>query len=40
MVAVGAALLVSSDVRADRQRLGRIEGEILELQDLVHSLRD
>ncbi len=37
-VAVGSALLVSADVRHDRERLGRIEGELLELQDLVRSL--
>lgn len=37
-VAVGSALLVSADVRHDRERLGRIEGELLELQDLIRSL--
>ncbi|MGH8994267.1 MAG: hypothetical protein ACRDYV_02025 [Acidimicrobiia bacterium] len=37
-VAMGSALLVSADVRHDRERLGRIEGELLELQDLVRSL--
>jgi hypothetical protein len=36
-VAGGSALLVSADVRHDRERLGRIEGELLELQDLVRS---
>ena len=38
-VAVGSALLIASDLRLDRERLGRIEGEILELQDLVRSLQ-
>ncbi len=37
-VAVGSAPLVAADVRHDRERLGRIEGELLELQDLVRSL--
>ena len=38
LVAAGSALLISADVRHDRQRLSRIEGELLELQDLVRSL--
>jgi hypothetical protein len=37
-IALGSALLVAADVRHDRERLGRIEGELLELQDLVRSL--
>jgi hypothetical protein len=40
VIAVGAALLISADVRLDRERLGRIEGELLELGDLVRSLTD
>ena len=38
LTAVGAALLISSDVRADRERAGRLEAEVLELQDLVREL--
>lgn len=38
VIATGAALLISADVRLDRQRLARIEGELLELQDLIRSL--
>lgn len=38
LTAVGAALLISSDVRADRERAGRLEAEVLELQDLVRKL--
>jgi Kef-type K+ transport system membrane component KefB len=38
LTAVGAALLISSDVRADRERAGRLEAEVLELQDLVRDL--
>jgi hypothetical protein len=40
LTAVGAALLISSDVRADRERAGRLEAEVLELQDLVRQLSD
>lgn len=35
---VGVTLLLSNDLRADRERLSRIEGELLELQDLVRAL--
>jgi hypothetical protein len=38
LTAVGAALLISSDVRADRERAGRLEAEVLELQDMVREL--
>jgi hypothetical protein len=38
LTAVGAALLISSDLRLDRDRVARLEGEILELQDLVRGL--
>jgi hypothetical protein len=38
LTAVGAALVVSSDLRLDRDRVARLEGEILELQDLVRGL--
>lgn len=38
LVAAGSAFLISADVRHDRQRLARIEGELLELQDLVRAL--
>jgi hypothetical protein len=40
LTAIGAALLISSDVRADRERAGRLEAEVLELQDLVRRLSD
>jgi hypothetical protein len=40
LTAVGAALLISSDVRADRERAGRLEAEVLELQDMVRQLSD
>jgi hypothetical protein len=40
LTAVGAALLISADVRDDRERVGRLEGEVLELQDLVRDLVD
>jgi len=36
--AIGAALLISSDVRADRERQGRLEAQVLELQDMVRDL--
>jgi hypothetical protein len=38
VAATGLALLLSADFRRDRQRLARIEGELLELQDLVREL--
>lgn len=40
LTAIGAALLISSDVRADRERAGRLEAEVLELQDLVRQLSE
>ena len=40
LTAVGVGLLLAADIRRDRERLGRIEGEILELQDLVRDLSD
>jgi hypothetical protein len=40
LTAVGAALLISSDVRADRERAGRLEAEVLELQDMVRELSE
>ena len=40
LTAVGAALLISSDVRADRERAGRLEAEVLELKDMVRELSD
>jgi Kef-type K+ transport system membrane component KefB len=40
LTAVGAALLISSDVRADRERAGRLEAQVLELQDLVRELSE
>ena len=39
VVGLGSALLISADVRLERQRLGQIEGELLELRDLVRSLK-
>jgi hypothetical protein len=35
---VGVGLLVTADLRRDRERLGRIEGELLELQDRIREL--
>jgi hypothetical protein len=40
LTAIGAALLISSDVRADRERAGRLEAEVLELQDMVRELSE
>lgn len=37
LTGVGVTLLISNDLRADRERLSRIEGELLELQDLVRA---
>ena len=37
---VGVGLLVSGDLRRDRDRLGRMESELLELHDTVSQLRD
>jgi hypothetical protein len=39
VVGLGSALLISADVRLERQRLSEIQGELLELQDLVRSLK-
>lgn len=40
LTAVGAALLISSDVRADRERAGRLEAQVLELQEMVRDLAE
>jgi hypothetical protein len=40
LTAVGAALLISSDVRADRERAGRLEAEVLELKDMMRELSE
>lgn len=40
LTGIGAALIISSDVRADRERAGRLEAQVLELQDLVRELSD
>lgn len=40
LTGIGAALLISADVRADKERAGRLEAEVLELQDLVRELSD
>jgi hypothetical protein len=37
---VGVGLLISEDLRADRRRLGRIEGAILDVQTLLHAQSD
>lgn len=37
---LGVGLLVSADLHTDRQRLSRLEGEVVELQDLVRRLVD
>lgn len=34
---VGAALLVSEDLRSDRRRLGRIESALLDVKDLLQA---
>jgi len=38
LAVVGVGLLVTADLRRDRERLGRIEGELLELQDRLAEL--
>jgi hypothetical protein len=35
---VGVGLLVAADVRRDRDRLARIEGDIVELQELLREV--
>ena len=37
---VGVGLLVAADVRRDRDRLARIEGDIVELQELLREALD
>jgi hypothetical protein len=37
---IGIGLVVGADVRREHERLGRIEGELLELQDLVRELQE
>ena len=39
VVGLGSALLISADVRLERERLSAIEGELVELQDLLRSLK-
>jgi hypothetical protein len=36
---VGVGLLVAADVRRDRDRLARIEGDLVELQELLRAER-
>jgi hypothetical protein len=38
--AVGIGLVVGADVRREHERLGRVEGEVLELQALVRDLKE
>lgn len=37
---VGVGLLISNDVRKDRERLGRVEAAILEIRDMVAAQAD
>ena len=39
LTVVGVGLLVAADVRRDRDRLARIEGDLVELQELLRSER-
>lgn len=34
---VGVGLLVSNDVRKDRERLGRVEAQVLEMRDMLRA---
>lgn len=38
LVGAGVGLLVAEDLRAERDRIGRLEGEILEVRDLLRTL--
>ena len=40
LTVVGVGLLVAADVRRDRERLARIEGDLVELGDLIREVRD
>jgi hypothetical protein len=37
---VGSALLLSNDIRRDRERLGRVEGAVLELREMLVAQAD
>lgn len=39
LTVVGVGLLVAADVRRDRERLARIEGDLVEVQELLRDLR-
>lgn len=36
----GVALLVAEDLRSDRERLGRLEAQVLEVRDAVRALAE
>ena len=38
LVGAGVGLLVAEDLRAERQRTGRLEAELLEVRDLLRAL--
>lgn len=40
LVGGGVGFLVSEDLRSERDRIGRLESEILEIRDLVRSLAE
>ncbi|MEX2556992.1 MAG: hypothetical protein WEB06_15375 [Actinomycetota bacterium] len=37
---IGSALLLSNDIRRDRERLGRVEGAVLELREMLVAQSD
>jgi hypothetical protein len=40
LVGTGVGLLIAEDLRAERDRVGRLESEILEVRDLLRTLVD
>jgi hypothetical protein len=40
LVGGGVGFLVSEDLRSERDRIGRLESEVLEIRDLVRSLAE
>jgi hypothetical protein len=40
LVGGGVGFLVSEDLRSERNRIGRLESEVLEIRDLVRSLAE
>lgn len=39
-IAAGVAVLVAEDIRSDRERLGRLEAQVLEVRDAVRALAE